>query len=702
MIKSLHLTNFRQHADLALNFSEGVNVLRGANEAGKSTVFEAVNFAMFGVRACRNSDITRWGAQPNSHAVGLTFTVGSLTYELKRSTRGAEITWEGGRVTGQTEVSRFCEELLELKPGTGSKLMFVGQNSVRGILEEGGAKSAQMIESLAGFDQIETWIETLQAEFPIGRTELYEQSLQVATQRAAELEDELAALPDPQTEADKLKQGLADRRRELESQNADLSAQATDLEQQVAEAIGRERSAQDLQRRIDDAKAAAAPLQQEMEKHAPLNITERVAEAERSFEEMEHLAVIWEDFSKVSSYEPPKNRRQGVTRGDILKDYEALTQQVKACREQIAGVEGEISTLTRSLHTSVACPTCQREWDNAEQLKLSNQRTQEEIDSLRQKLIPLKETLPQNEAECRSLRLLLDVQVPDVPPNSRWQKVEDGYYPPLFTWNGDRPTKVDQSQLRAARNSLQELQLQHQSLQTQIARRREALTKLRELQDELVCLRQQMDDLPQGPSSVDLRLQLNDVNHQQDVIKQGLAAVAQGEANLELDIRALFDNWEKASKKVEDAKAEVERQQSVLAEMSLNNRLLKALRTLKPQIADKVWQTVCSTISHYFSLLRGTTSVVSKGAGGFTVDGKEIGSLSGSTLDILGIATRVALVKTFIPSCGFIFLDEPFAACDAQRQTQALGFITSAGFNQILIVTHEDTSETVAGHLVTL
>ena len=252
MIKSLHLTNFRQHADLALNFSEGVNVLRGANEAGKSTVFEAVNFAMFGVRACRNSDITRWGAQPNSHAVGLTFTAGSITYELKRSTGGAEITWEGGRVTGQTEVSRFCEELLELKPGTGSKLMFVGQNSVRGILEEGGAKSAQMIESLAGFDQIETWIETLQAEFPIGRTELYEQSLQVATQRAAELEDELAALPDPQTEADKLKQGLADRRRELESQNADLSAQATDLEQQVAEAVGRERSAQDLQRRIDD------------------------------------------------------------------------------------------------------------------------------------------------------------------------------------------------------------------------------------------------------------------------------------------------------------------------------------------------------------------------------------------------------------------------------------------------------------------
>ena len=45
MIKTLQLKNFRQHTDLALSFDQGVTVLRGANEAGKSTVFEAIAYS---------------------------------------------------------------------------------------------------------------------------------------------------------------------------------------------------------------------------------------------------------------------------------------------------------------------------------------------------------------------------------------------------------------------------------------------------------------------------------------------------------------------------------------------------------------------------------------------------------------------------------------------------------------------------------
>ena len=43
-----------------------------------------------------------------------------------------------------------------------------------------------------------------------------------------------------------------------------------------------------------------------------------------------------------------------------------------------------------------------------------------------------------------------------------------------------------------------------------------------------------------------------------------------------------------------------------------------------------------------------------------------------------------------------------FAACSSERQEQALGFITSCGFDQIIIVTHEDTTQAVADNLVSL
>ncbi|HMB16004.1 MAG TPA: SMC family ATPase [Pelovirga sp.] len=50
-ILSIHLTNIKSHRDTELNFSPGINVLSGPNGVGKSTIFEAIGYAMFGVDA---------------------------------------------------------------------------------------------------------------------------------------------------------------------------------------------------------------------------------------------------------------------------------------------------------------------------------------------------------------------------------------------------------------------------------------------------------------------------------------------------------------------------------------------------------------------------------------------------------------------------------------------------------------------------
>jgi DNA repair protein SbcC/Rad50 len=50
-IISISLRNIKSHLDRELHFVEGINVLSGANGVGKSTIFEAVGYAMFGVDA---------------------------------------------------------------------------------------------------------------------------------------------------------------------------------------------------------------------------------------------------------------------------------------------------------------------------------------------------------------------------------------------------------------------------------------------------------------------------------------------------------------------------------------------------------------------------------------------------------------------------------------------------------------------------
>jgi len=50
-IVSVHLKNIKSHRDKELTFSPGINVLSGANGSGKSTIFEAIGYALFGVSA---------------------------------------------------------------------------------------------------------------------------------------------------------------------------------------------------------------------------------------------------------------------------------------------------------------------------------------------------------------------------------------------------------------------------------------------------------------------------------------------------------------------------------------------------------------------------------------------------------------------------------------------------------------------------
>jgi DNA repair protein SbcC/Rad50 len=50
-IVSIHLKNIKSHVDTELSFSPGINVLSGANGSGKSTVFQAIGYALFGVSA---------------------------------------------------------------------------------------------------------------------------------------------------------------------------------------------------------------------------------------------------------------------------------------------------------------------------------------------------------------------------------------------------------------------------------------------------------------------------------------------------------------------------------------------------------------------------------------------------------------------------------------------------------------------------
>jgi hypothetical protein len=139
-----------------------------------------------------------------------------------------------------------------------------------------------------------------------------------------------------------------------------------------------------------------------------------------------------------------------------------------------------------------------------------------------------------------------------------------------------------------------------------------------------------------------------------------------------------------------------------LSAMEFNNTLVDTLRKARPSIVEELWNIVGATVSNYFSAIRGVPSAFLRQDDGFTVDGRGIKGLSGSTLDALGLSIRMALTKTFLPNTRFMVLDEPAAAADDDRETNMLGVVASSDFDQVLLVTHSDLADSFAAQVVQL
>ena len=701
MISQIQLKYFRQHQDYYINFANGITVICGANESGKSTLFEAITFALFGVRACRNNDLTSWGAENNSHQVILHFSVENIDYTLKRSARSAEITWKNGRVTGQTDVSRFCENLWQLKPNTSNKLMFIGQNAIRGILEEGGVKTAQMIEQLADFEQIEQWIHTLQTEFITGNIEPYQQTLSYLTQQLNEYQAELATLPDPVQQTIQLKQQLSLQQDEYQTQQQHLNQQLILLKQEFEQAQAIDQQQQELQRQLNQAEANLTANKHLLDTPLLTIQIQSVQQAEQYFHDLQTQNQIWQDYCIAKDYQLPSNRLP-LTADELQQHIQQLQKNIQELHTQNATLTGEIKILQNHLHTDLYCPQCNRPWDNIEQMQQANQATEQQIAQLQNQQIHYQQYLQQQQQNLAQLLELSHYPVPFIPHDSYWHVINDGKYPPCLQWTTTIPTEVTPVMLQQAQQKWHHMQQEWQHFQEQKSHLQTAQHRQQILLTEIADCQAQLKKLPEIKSLYDIRLSINNLEHQIQSLSQQLQQVQHSLTHLDQLTQPWFTQHQKLTHKINQLQNHIQTTQHDIHNINTNNQLLKALRSIKPQIANQIWQTVCSTISHYFSLMRQQTSVISKNDNGFIIDGKDVYSLSGSTLDILGLAIRVALTKTFLPHCRFLLLDEPFAACDAQRQAHALGFISSLGFDQIIIATHDNLTETVADYVIEL
>jgi DNA repair exonuclease SbcCD ATPase subunit len=119
MITDLVMMNYRQFAYQELQFSPGLNVIRGMNNAGKTTIQEAIAFALFGPSAIRDTakSWVREGSKTGS--VTLLMEVSGDRIKIMRSNTGAKLWINDVEETQyRKEATAAIAERLGLSPAT--------------------------------------------------------------------------------------------------------------------------------------------------------------------------------------------------------------------------------------------------------------------------------------------------------------------------------------------------------------------------------------------------------------------------------------------------------------------------------------------------------------------------------------------------------------------------------------------------------
>ena len=713
MLKHIKLTNFGCHRNLEIGFGPGLTAVKANVEKGKTTIIKAVAYALFGTKALPDPlDATvTWGEPVNSLKVELTFEIDGTTYTVSRTKGSAELRYGAESVTGQSETAKFIADLLGADAALAANLIIAGQNDIRGALT-GGVKSAvALIEKLADFDQLDRLIDLLQSHLTLGSTAPVKAALEQAQEVLGSAEE---PAPLDRAALDAEVRALAERsaalREESEAAN-EAAAEATRARDKALAAAQRQR---DLAVKIEDRTGALGRMRAEEPALAPWDDVSDGAlrAAERDVQELEASVQRLQERQRGEAL----NEQIAAARGEAGSPdsdrfdgpesaaTEAHREAVERGRDASAAASEyrQQAAVKRALIQAEACTLCGRDVSQIPEVVAKNAALEDEACRLDVAAGDAQATFQQWSAYAESLAgALADHQRLKAFGQACWT-IDNAQTPGVLVWTGGRADEGDAYRLLGAKDTLKALRQSEEAHAESVRARNAHRQRVERAEAELQALIDEQAGMPPAPDLDALRAAVATAEARRQSAASAYTTALQAHAARNVEVIKLISEHEKAVGARERAQAEVAARTAELQALEFNNALLKAVREARPVVANKLWALVLGAVSEFFSAMRGQPSVVTRGADGFMVDGHAVATLSGSTKDILGLAIRIALTRTFLPGISLLMLDEPNAAMDDERTANVLGFLGGAGFNQIIVVSHDEMTVDVADHVVTL
>jgi exonuclease SbcC len=163
-LNRLVLHNFKKYRHAEVDFQDGLTGIVGNNGSGKSTIVEAIAWALYGskVSTVKREYIKNIRAGDSENVeVLLSLSMGKNELLITRSMRGrsllpeASLSLDGQKVAmGTKEVDQKLEEMLKISFQDFMRTFYARQKDLDNLLKEGGAGKREYLLKLLGLDEI--------------------------------------------------------------------------------------------------------------------------------------------------------------------------------------------------------------------------------------------------------------------------------------------------------------------------------------------------------------------------------------------------------------------------------------------------------------------------------------------------------------------------------------------------------------------
>jgi len=339
-IHSVKLRNFISHKETSIEFPPGLTVIIGRNGAGKTSILDAISYALFKEHG-RGKDENVINRRSNSAQVQLTFSSRGRKYEitwniqrrkralatLKDLTSGSAIFIDAGERTAIPEL----EKILGISKDVFLNAAYVRQGEIAKLLDARPAERKEIISKLLGIEVLEKIWEGLRT--PIKRLEERLEALTKEVERKKEVEEQLKAI---ELELSASRETLEN----VEKQISSLEKNLDNVQKQIKLEEEKRSRYEKLREKIAEVeKAISAKRQELVNKQHNLEIVRKAEEKSSKLEELREKRKNLRGEVETVEEEVAKLRAESERLDAVKKNLKDLADELRMLEASIREYE---------------------------------------------------------------------------------------------------------------------------------------------------------------------------------------------------------------------------------------------------------------------------------------------------------------------------------------------------------------------------